>query len=198
MMKNNRSRCVYGLILLLLGACATSERVALSHKVRNYDSFICDFNIIETKSFKSKLNDSVVYYSFFQGDIVGNKGSYYGNLLHGDYVKLLDTGKIEEQGQYRFGTKNGKWKYWNSNGELKRIENWKNGLLNGDYWKQDSLGNRYEINYKNNVKNSEKIQIDSLVIIRKYKKGYLIKIDSILGGRKLLKQKTKVRIDSIN
>lgn len=198
MMKNNRSRCVYGLILLLLGACATSERVALSHKVRNYDSFICDFNIIETKSFKSKLNDSVVYYSFFQGDIVGNKGSYYGNLLHGDYVKLLDTGKIEEQGQYRFGTKNGKWKYWNSNGELKRIENWKNGLLNGDYWKQDSLGNRYEINYKNNVKNSEKIQIDSLVITRKYKKGYLIKIDSILGGRKLLKQKTKVRIDSIN
>ena len=36
------------------------------------------------------------------------------------------------QGEFKYGLKNGKWKSWYTSGELKRIENWKDGLLDGE------------------------------------------------------------------
>ena len=68
--------------------------------------------------------------------------------------------------KYKNGKKDGKWKYYYENGQLKLEENYENGRREGSYKSYYKNGHlRWEKNLKNNVKNG--------VYREGYENGYL-------------------------
>lgn len=68
-----------------------------------------------------------------------------GVLYGGDY----DNGNLMVYGYRVKGIQEGEWKYWYETGRIKRIENYKKGLLHGiqtDFWEDD--GEKWRANLR--------------------------------------------------
>ncbi|MHC1705776.1 MAG: toxin-antitoxin system YwqK family antitoxin [Tenuifilaceae bacterium] len=123
------------------------------------DSFIIKTNIA-LKVDKSNLKNNLQYYWYSSGQLGVNYGGYNGYLLNGPYKKINLKGNLIEQGNFSSGLKDGIWKYWYRNGELKRIEKWNNGVISSkvlDYSKEGRV-----LNPNNTTSNFEnQLQTDS-------------------------------------
>jgi len=142
------------------------------------------------------------YYWFKAGEIHTSQSSAGGKLLHDRYVKYFRSNQMAENGSFHYGLKDGTWKTWYKNGQLKTFVEWHKGAKNGKYTTFDDLGNELEKGkYKNNVKSGQWINVkekDTLV----YKKGTIFLPEENTkekkGFKRLFKKKSKTKSNTKN
>ncbi len=76
-----------------------------------------------------KTLPNVNYYWYRNGELKSTIGDFSGNILHGKYEKFDADGNLRAKGDFLYGVKNGKWKYWNNRGTIDTEEFWKKGFL---------------------------------------------------------------------
>ncbi len=112
-----------------------------------------------------------VYYWFKAGEIHNSQSGVGGELLHDRYIKYYRSKQLAEKGLFYYGLKDGVWKTWYENGQLKKMINWSKGKKKGVLVSYDSIGNELEKGkYKNDLKTGKWINNkkgDTIV----YKKG---------------------------
>lgn len=122
-----------------------------------------------------KVKDNCLYYWYANNQVHCNKAGYSGKLLDGTYTVFDRSQKLIAAGNYKMGRKDGVWKYWYTNGQLKTVEEWSNGSIENKKLFISAGGLQQCIPYKNGlihgkVKSFEK---DS-TIVTKYKKGEIV------------------------
>lgn len=119
-------------------------------QINTSDSLIKARIMINPTDFK--VVDEYHYYWHSKGQINKNMGGYTGDILHGTYLVLDSEKRMITQGQFNEGLKDGTWKRWFSNGNLRSIENWKDSRLNGEFKTYSAEGELLSIeNYKNGI-----------------------------------------------
>jgi len=78
--------------------------------------------------------------------------TYYNDIIE-HFIVLEKNGKYKEfhknkalkiKGLYKFDRKNGKWKYYNEDGKLLKIERWNNSLLIHTKWRKAGVLSKVE------------------------------------------------------
>ncbi len=81
------------------------------------------------KEHKVKLNETYFWYK--SNRVIQTVGGYQGKLLNGYYIESYPNGQLKLKGYFCIGQQCGEWKYWNEEGQLERVENWKANQLHG-------------------------------------------------------------------
>jgi antitoxin component YwqK of YwqJK toxin-antitoxin module len=91
------------------------------------------------------------YFWYKSQEIKRTQGGSGGLLLNGIYEHFYANKQLAEKGHFKKGLKHGTWTYWNENGYLTRIEQWRRGKPRGRTLIYDGKGNKIEhINIKFN------------------------------------------------
>ncbi len=90
--------------------------------------YTCDIHILYDQ-INFRPDKGVYYYWYRNGHINFNSGNYSGNLLHGEFEKFSYSGSLKEKGNFKLGTKDGRWLFWNGRGETVKEELWERGFL---------------------------------------------------------------------
>lgn len=129
----------------------------------------CYVSLKKIKSF----DEDKLYYWFKSGEIHESKYGVGGFVLHNEYSKFYASNQLAEQGMFSFGLKDGVWKTWYKNGQLKEVIGWSKGRKNGDYVSYDSEGNEIEKGrFRSNLKTGDWINLKTKDTIT-FKKGTL-------------------------
>jgi antitoxin component YwqK of YwqJK toxin-antitoxin module len=85
-------------------------------------------------------------------DVTNYKKNYKNGILDGEYRKYWFYPRVNTEGQYVRGYKDGVWKWYDVNGGIESIEHWDKGNRNGEFIKYHQNKNpfRYQL-YKDNV-----------------------------------------------
>lgn len=100
--------------------------------VMNFSDSVIHANILIVNP-QIKMDNSKTYFWYSPDQIYTNQGGYSGYLLHGQYKVYDKKNHLLVQGSFNKGLKTEVWKYWSSNGSLKEVIQWKEGLLNGNH-----------------------------------------------------------------
>jgi len=149
------------------------------NKVQNFDDRGKE-NGLETKyseegwkASEHSFNKGVVdAYTFFDknGEILSQGERKGGDLK---YISYYQNGIKKSEGQYNKEGRNGEWKFYNYNGSLKRIENYKNAKRIGTY-EEYFPNEKTEINYEFNENgNSEGYYRNMYRNEKIYRQGFL-------------------------
>lgn len=144
-LKNKRMKSISSICLcILLSMASYSQSIEWQPKTRAVVSSSGDsvvhFNIL-IKTETVKIDNNCVYYWHNKGQICSNQGGYAGELLHGEYLVFNQNKKLITKGNLKEGKKVGVWKSWYENGNLKLIQTFTNGLLDGNSEYYDRQGN---------------------------------------------------------
>lgn len=146
---------------------------------RNIQLYVNDQSIQATvllKEKKTKPQEAIDYYWYYNNEIKSNKGGYSGKLLTGSYQVTDKKGNLLEQGFFKKGIKNGVWKTWGSNGELSSINTWKKGIKDGEYklFQKGKLVEKGSYSKNNLAGKVYKYNADTIISTTKYKNGKVI------------------------
>ncbi|WP_044397244.1 toxin-antitoxin system YwqK family antitoxin [Lacinutrix sp. Hel_I_90] len=163
------------LIILLVVSCGASKESLHQKKIQT-TTFKEDFMVTKEPT---HTNTSRTYYWYKSNNIQQSKGGYSGDLLHGEYIQYYITNQLAEKGVFNHGLKTKTWKSWFKNGQLKTVEHYSNGKLNGKFELYGDDGNVVTRGrYKNDIKNGKWIDYIAKDTLR-YKKGKQVVKDSI-------------------
>jgi len=138
---------------------------------------------------KLECRENREYYWYKSGEIHSSVGGYFGELLHGDYTKSYLDNNISEQGEYKNGLKNDRWKKWHKNGKLKELLDWDDGLKSGSYFEYSENGKiLLKGKYKNDWKHGTWVNLKTKDTLR-FNKGKAV--DKDLKVKKTFKEKIK-------
>ena len=124
----------YLIIAISIYSCTTTNNRISQPKTKpicilmSGDTIINTFCIITNVSVipSSTLN----YYWYYSGHINHAIGNYTGQLLHGSYEELtINNSSLLQKGQFEYGVKVGCWQEWYSNGAIKSLTNYKDGVI---------------------------------------------------------------------
>lgn len=120
---------------------------------------------VDNRHKKIKPKKEVRYTWYKAKSILTTQGAYHGDLLHGVYQENYANKQLKVQGVYKYGLKNGTWRYWDETGKLVKEENWKNGVLDlpkvkePKPTKEKTLKSEKEESSKPEKKKKEKVEI---------------------------------------
>lgn len=122
-----------------------------------------------------KVKDNCLYYWYANNQVHCNKAGYSGKLLDGTYSVFDRAQKLIAAGTYKMGRKDGVWKYWYTNGQLKTVEEWSNGSIENKKLFSSAGDLQQYIPYKNGLIHGKvnSFEKDS-TIVTKYKKGEIV------------------------
>lgn len=113
--------------ILLISSCnilLSQTKITLQHKEYNEEFFISEKNKVDAKI-------DIAYHWFKAKEIHISYGACEGKPLDGEYKSFYKTNQIRSKGQYEKGVKVGKWTYWDISGNITKIEEYRQGVLNG-------------------------------------------------------------------
>ena len=142
-------------LLIISFLCLFSFVKDSLHKKIIYDSnFLYEFYVFGKESKSVDITKRV--YWFRGGKIHFSNYASGGYLLQDKFFKFYRSEQLAEKGFFEEGLKKGEWIEWYENGNLKKISEWKNGLMNGIFFEFDSTGKKItEGSYKNNLKHGK-------------------------------------------
>ncbi len=129
--------------------------------------------LAEKKEIKPNLDD--YYYTVINRKVYKTRGGYTGKLLHGEYMEQYITGELLTKGTFFLGRKDGVWKVWFPNGELKEVITWKKGGKDGEFREYNNIGELLE---------KGKFHNGSMNVKKKKKKWDLFKKKVVEGKNK--------------
>ena len=118
------------LICVFIISCGVHPDYLQNKKIQT-TAYKEDITVVTKSSLVSSYR---TYYWYKSNEIHESKGGYGGHLLHNTYTKYFITNELQEQGKFVFGLKDGEWKEWYQNGQLKSVTNWVKGQRSGGYW----------------------------------------------------------------
>lgn len=170
------------LILVILNVDVEAQANKKNYRTRmivvNYPDSIIKTNVLLDK-IDIELNNTTIYYWSAYGEIHANKGGYSGQLLCGSYQVFDVDNNLITQGAIQNGVKNGSWKSWYNNGEIKSLEIWKKGVLEGKQISYTQLGDLKSIqNFRKGKRHGlqEYFRSGQLVEVKKYTRGRFVKL----------------------
>jgi hypothetical protein len=128
-----------GVVLLGCNTNTVSLRIESRNVFVTSDSAKC-YADISLKPYQNELKNNLQYHWYLSDKFGSNYGGYNGYLLNGIYKKVDLKGNLLEQGIFSYGLKDGVWKYWYPNGDLKRVEMWGKGILSSKLSEFDKNG----------------------------------------------------------
>lgn len=87
-----------------------------------------------------KAQADILYTWFSHHKIHTTRGDFNGDLLHGEFIIVNKERDLMEKGTFKYGQKNGIWKVWYADGEIKSLYKYKNGKKNGTCVDYDDMG----------------------------------------------------------
>lgn len=69
------------------------------------------------------------------------EGEYQEDLRVGEWSFYRDSGELEQQGVFIHGEFDGTWTWWYPGGDVHRLENYRRGVLDGEFLELDTMGN---------------------------------------------------------
>ncbi len=131
----------FSFLLLLFSNVAPSDNEVQKKVLRSgqYD-IECYVSLKEGPSFK----EDKLYHWFKSGEIHTSRYGAGGPVLHKTYSKFHKSNQLVEQGDFFYGLKDGVWKTWSRDGQLKKTLEWHKGEKSGDFVSYDSSGNIIE------------------------------------------------------
>ncbi|MBN1339747.1 MAG: hypothetical protein JXA03_10515 [Bacteroidales bacterium] len=168
----------------------------LSKLTQDYEGYSVTFHFspVRPEGFKPKDR---LFYQWWDGETIGKtQGAYKGSLLVGEYLVCNKAGLLVEKGEFHEGLKQGKWKTWYENGNLRQVSNWKTGLPDGRWVTFDEKGlTQSEKNFSAGKLDGPSIEYENGVAISKtnYRQGREIdnKKDDSEGKKDDKEQKSK-------
>lgn len=158
------------------------QRKIISENGYNYVFYVSPNVKVSTKENKE-------YYWYKSGKIHSSIGGYFGDLLDGNYTKSHHHNDILEQGEYKKGLKDKRWKKWYKNGKLRELLDWNNGLKSGQYFEYSENGEiLLKGKYKNNTKHGIWVNLKTKDTLY-FKKGKAF--DKQLKVKKTFKERIK-------
>ena len=138
----------------------------------DYKDSVEIFNV-STVSDEVEVDDELMYFWYYEDKIHKNRGGYQGVLLSGNYSLLDKNESLVVNGKYLDGVKDGVWKYWHENGEIKETQEWKKGLRIGSTIVYNEDGKKIkEYNFKGGVLSGYCYEYYNDTAVRKeYKEG---------------------------
>ncbi|HEY4784848.1 MAG TPA: hypothetical protein VIH57_02310, partial [Bacteroidales bacterium] len=116
-----------------------------------YTDSLLKFNIL-TKALQKETKTSLLYYWFGSEMLHINRGGCAGNLLDGKYLVFDKKMRLRVEGFFKEGLKSGIWKSWYESGELMSVVKWENGQKEGKAFFYDNFGNLQKVcNYKDDL-----------------------------------------------
>ncbi|OFX27391.1 MAG: hypothetical protein A2041_10680 [Bacteroidetes bacterium GWA2_31_9b] len=168
--------------------------------VLNYPDSTIKCEILNTDK-SITCDNNLVYFWYSTDKINTNRGGIGGKTLNGTYHVTSKSGSLLVQGSFKLGLKDQVWKYWYSNGELKKVETWNKGKLNGiqvNYSHSGKIQN--ELNFKDGLLNGKCVYHSAdTIITREYKNGNeIIKEDKAPLFERIFKKKDKEKVDEVS
>jgi antitoxin component YwqK of YwqJK toxin-antitoxin module len=128
-------------------------------------------NGIKIQFFNNPSNDTIAYANYKNNLLDGLKKEFYPNnkihriaeytagLQNGSQKTYSNKGKLESELSFKNGKKHGAWHYYFDSGLEAKLENWSEGLMNGEFKELDEKGLilTHEF-YKNNIPIEKHIQ----------------------------------------
>ena len=141
--------------LPFLSICQKNKNIYQS--ISNYRGYSIFYTAISIP--KIDYNPLVDYYWYLENEIHTTKGAIGGKPLNGEFISYYLNNNLKENGSFYYGLKINKWQYWFDNGNMQRIENYRNGLLEGSYYvynnkNQIITSGKYKSNKKNGIWNT--------------------------------------------
>ena len=100
--------------------------------VVNLNGLIIEATILNENTKVHKIKESSYYTWYSKNMIITTQGGFSGHLLHSKYTATYANNQLQEQGQYNYGLKEGKWMKWQLDGKLISVETWKKGMKQGE------------------------------------------------------------------
>jgi len=75
------------------------------------------------------VKTSLFYYWYSANQLHVTQGGYGGQLLNGAFTEYYQNKNLKEQGSFKRGLKDGVWKSWNTDGTLKQVVKWEEGVV---------------------------------------------------------------------
>lgn len=174
--------------LMLLAQDYTNTRTI----VLNYPDSVIKVQILSTQE-DIKILDNLKYYWYNNNTIGYNRGGINGTPLHGIYKACNKDGILLTKGEFKHGLKEGKWKTWYISGELKAVENYKNGLKDNVQTYFSENGEVFkEIKYKKGVVIAKKETSFLKSVFKKKEKEEKTVNDSIQTKDEVVEENTDI------
>ena len=176
-------------LLLTLSLTGHLAEAGQTRKIAStiYDDgvYTCDIHILYDQV-NFRPNKGVCYYWYRNGHIHFNTGNYSGNLLHGGFEKFSYSGSLKEKGNFKLGTKDGRWLFWNGRGETIKEELWEKGFLKfrstrqndtiiSEFFRDNALRRKIVSEAANRVISKEKCRDGILVPARRFSLSGVLK-----------------------
>lgn len=116
---------------LLIYNASTCQELSLKRLVKT-DSFKLEFYVAEGQKVYNHVNDSLYYHWYKTQKMYVTQGGIDGEVINGAFKKFYLTGQLAEKGSLYYGVKQGKWKTWYPNGNLKTIVEYRRGKKHGN------------------------------------------------------------------
>lgn len=162
---------IFVFCIMLLGMASELQKKI----IRSQDFDIeCYVSLDKLKKFENHK----MYYWFKSGDIHKSLSSSGGLVLHDSYKKYYRTNQLAEEGKFNYGLKDGIWKDWHENGNLKSEMEWFDGYRQGNYKSYDIFGNiETKGRFRNNMKSGRWIDYKTKDTLN-YRKDAIIIADT--------------------
>lgn len=158
--------------MLFFGVASELQKKIIRNKEFDIECYV------SLKTMKTFENHKM-YYWFKSGEIHKSLSASGGLVLHENYIKHYRTNQLAEQGRFNYGLKDGVWKEWFENGNMKSELIWSNGYRHGTYVAYDSFGNiETKGFYRNNMRSGRWINFKTKDTLN-YKKDALIVEDTL-------------------
>ena len=131
-------------IILIITFFILTQFVYSQNSVNNSIIIKTDSGYAEVKLFRGKIKHTdldKVYYWYFKDAIHFSIGGVFQHPLNDEYYFYNYKNNILEYGHFKKGLKIGIWKKWYSDGKIKEVTGWKNGLQQGKQEFYDCNGN---------------------------------------------------------
>lgn len=168
--------------------------ITLPYTINEQDTSI-SFRYVTNYKNNKKLKSYVEYFWLLKGDIHHTQGDFEGRLLHGTYCVFSPTNQLLEKGNMNLGLKEGFWKKWHNNGQLKEVVYWKKGKKKGKCFRYNSSGEIISIGkYVNNkLHGKKKIFENGKIVAKEYYKDGKLKVKKVRITENKETEKNKVR-----
>jgi len=163
------------LLLLWLASCKPVELRYMhnlgTHVVIQADTVTIQMEV-QRKGLLIPPKTGNTYYWFENGRINSSQGAHSGKVLHGQFRSYsVGTKRLLLSGRFKRGLKSGRWLLWNTWGQLKQSETYKDGHLNGFVIKYDSLGRPIDtLKYRKGLLVMKKTSLDTTGLFSRVKK----------------------------
>jgi hypothetical protein len=116
----------------LLGQKFDNEIPDIREVTINYDDSMAIVQVY-TLPKKVKVEDNKRYYWYYLNELHCNLGGYQGKLLHGSFILLDSKNNMISKGYIKEGVKDGVWKKWYPNGNIREIRFYDEGIKDGTH-----------------------------------------------------------------